>query len=68
MMPSKCARFFLFLIAFTSAAMFGLSSAANAQPIPREEYIRFVPLEVPRVIRQTPASERLHLYGQQGGP
>jgi len=42
--------------------------AADAQQIPRDEYLRFVPLEVPRIIRQTPASERLHLYGDLEAP
>lgn len=36
---------------------------AEAQQYPRAEYLRFVPLEVPRIIRQTPASDRLNLYG-----
>lgn len=40
----------------------------EAQQYPREEYLRFVPLEVPRIIRQTPASERLHLYGDLEAP
>ncbi len=39
-----------------------------AQQIPRDEYLRYVPLEVPRIIRQTPASERLHLYGDRRDP
>ena len=39
--------------------------SASAQQYPRDEYLRFVPLEVPRIIRQTPASERLHLYGDR---
>ena len=41
---------------------------AEAQQYPRDEYLRFVPLEVPRIIRQTPASERLHLYGNLEAP
>ena len=42
--------------------------SASAQQYPRDEYLRFVPLEVPRIIRQTPASERLHLYGDRENP
>lgn len=44
------------------------SDAARGQAIPRDEYLRFVPLEVPRVIRATPTSERLHLYGNPADP
>ena len=66
-MPRSRARFF-FLLSLAIASAHGASSTAIAQPIPREEYIRFVPLEVPRVIRQTPASERLHLYGDKEDP
>ena len=41
---------------------------AQAQQYPREEYLRFVPLEVPRIVRATPASLRLHLYGDRDSP
>ena len=44
------------------------AQSASAQQYPRDEYLRFVPLEVPRIIRQTPASERLHLYGDREDP
>ena len=39
-----------------------------AQHMPKEEYYRYVPLEVPRLIRQTPASERLQLFGDPSDP
>ncbi|MDP2483703.1 MAG: hypothetical protein Q8W45_10490, partial [Candidatus Palauibacterales bacterium] len=42
--------------------------SSEAQQIPRAEYLRYVPLEVPRIIRQTPASDRLHLYGDLDDP
>lgn len=42
--------------------------AAPAQEIPRDEYLSYVPLEVPVVFRQTPASARLHLFGDPNAP
>ena len=41
---------------------------AMAQEVPKREYLRFVPLNVPRLIRQTAASERIHLYGNRFDP
>jgi hypothetical protein len=67
-MTTHRVRFSFFPIILAVAATVGASKTAEAQPIPREEYIRFVPLEVPRVIRQTPTSERLHLYGNPADP
>ncbi|MEJ2371863.1 MAG: hypothetical protein P8Y07_13570 [Gemmatimonadales bacterium] len=52
----------------TACFALGVSRPASAQPIPRDEYLRFVPLEIPRVIRQTPTSERLYLYGDPADP
>jgi len=49
-------------------AAIAFPSAAVAQAIPRDEYLRYVPLEVPRVISATPASARLHLYGDPADP
>jgi len=62
------ARYSFLLTSLAVAATLGASSQAGAQPIPRDEYIRFVPLEIPRVIRATPTSERLHLYGDPADP
>ncbi len=67
-MPGRSARSFFLLVSLSLAGTLGISSAAHAQPIPRDEYLRFVPLEVPRVIRATPTSERLHLYGNPASP
>jgi hypothetical protein len=53
------------LLAATALAGLWPAAPAEAQQIPRSEYLRYVPLEVPRIIRQTPASERLHLYGDR---
>jgi len=44
-----------------------LSATAEAQ-IPSDEYLRHVPLTYPRIIRQTEASARFHLYGDRGDP
>jgi len=38
------------------------------QGIPRDEYLRYVPLEYPRLTRQTPASAELHLFGDRSLP
>ena len=41
---------------------------ASAQAIPRDEYLTYVPLEVPTAFRQTSASALLHLYGDRNAP
>lgn len=41
---------------------------APAQEIPRDEYLQFLPLQVPRLVRQTAASQRLQLFGDVTGP
>jgi hypothetical protein len=68
MMPNYRARFSFLLASLAVAGTLGLCAPAHAQPIPRDEYLRFVPLEIPRVIRSTPTSERLHLYGDPADP
>jgi len=47
----------------------GLTTAvpASAQ-IRQDEYLKYVPLTYPRIIRQTEASARFHLYGDPGDP
>ena len=54
------------LIAASGLAVMPLR--AWPQEIPRHEYLRYVPLEDPRIIRQTDASARLHLYGDRASP
>lgn len=66
-MARASARGALIGVAVTLVAL-AVPSKATGQAIPREEYLRFVPLEVPRVIRATPTSERLHLYGDVADP
>jgi hypothetical protein len=41
---------------------------AAAQDMPKSEYFRYVPLEVPRLVRQTAPSAALHLYGNPLDP
>jgi hypothetical protein len=39
-----------------------------AQRIPAQEYIHYLPLDVPRPIRETDASKELHLFGDRTSP
>jgi hypothetical protein len=41
---------------------------AAAQEIPRDRYLRYVPLLYPRLVRANPATERFHLYGDPADP
>ena len=43
-------------------------ATASAQEIPRDEYLKYVPLNYPRLVQQTPATEALHLYGDREDP
>lgn len=40
---------------------------AEAQTVP-DDYFKYVPLNYPRIVRQTEASARFHLYGDQADP
>ena len=66
-MPRFLIRSALLLTAVFACTL-ATSGDAFGQAIPRDEYLRFVPLEIPRVIRATPTSERLHLYGNPADP
>lgn len=44
------------------------SSAVVAQEVPRDEYLRFLPVDPHRIVSRTPASERLDLYGDRSHP
>jgi hypothetical protein len=61
-------RLQLMLFAFGLIVAPWPAAPAYAQQIPREEYLRYVPLEVPRIVSQTAASQRLHLYGDSESP
>ena len=41
---------------------------AAAQDIPRDEYLRFVPLTMPKLVRQTAPSAEFALYGDRASP
>jgi len=56
-----------YLCAATTLIMLTAALPAGAQ-IPQDEYLRYVPLTYPRIIRQTEASVRFHLYGDPGDP
>jgi hypothetical protein len=45
-----------------------LTGVAGAQNIPREEYLRYVPLEYPTLVRRTEASARLGIFGDPAVP
>jgi len=42
--------------------------AAGAAQVPKSEYLRYVPLRAQKIVRQTEASARLHLYGDPADP
>ena len=62
---STCAFSLGSIATFLVLGLLGRPAGAEAQEIPRTEYLRYVPLEDPRIIRQTEASARLHLYGDR---
>lgn len=45
-----------------------VSTPAAAQRIPKSEYLKYLPLEYPRMQRATAASEALQLYGDPAAP
>jgi len=45
-----------------------LPLAAAAQRIPKQDYLRYMPLEYPRMQQSTAASMALQLYGDQAAP
>ncbi|MBE0591467.1 MAG: hypothetical protein IH616_03585, partial [Gemmatimonadales bacterium] len=45
-----------------------LSVSARAQGIPKQEYLRYVPLEPPRLTQEAPASARFQLFGHPDDP
>jgi hypothetical protein len=54
------------------ACVLGLASLLFAAPalaqIPRDQYLKYVPLVYPRIVTQTQASARFHLYGNPSDP
>ncbi|UCC47621.1 MAG: hypothetical protein JSV41_08980, partial [Gemmatimonadota bacterium] len=45
-----------------------LSESLQAQAIPRDEYLKYIPLEYPSMVRQTKASAAFNLYGDMADP
>ncbi len=41
---------------------------AGAQDMPKSEYFQYMPLEMPRLVRQTAASAEFHLFGDPADP
>jgi len=60
--PGACWR----LAAVAAALLFACQSLAVS--IPRDAYLAYVPLEYPRLVAQTQASARFHLYGDRDAP
>ena len=40
----------------------------QGQEIPRDEYLRYLPLKYPKIVLQTEASDELHLFGNKKDP
>lgn len=40
----------------------------QGQEIPRDEYLRYLPLKYPKIVRQTEANAELHLFGNKEDP
>ena len=62
------ARRALFGLWSALASTGALSNSLQAQAIPREEYLRYIPLRYPAMVRQTRASEAFDLYGDASDP
>lgn len=52
----------------TLTLLAGASTAAWSQAIPRDEYLRYVPLGVPPLVEQTEASAAFQLFGDRSSP
>ncbi len=51
--------------AAAALAVSALPMSARSQEIPRADYFRYVPLEIPLAYRETPASRKLQLFGDR---
>jgi hypothetical protein len=56
------------VLAVAFAAPLLAAASAAAQPIPRDRTIDFIPLSYPRIVAQTEANARLHLFGNADAP
>lgn len=64
---SSRAYVWLLILPSVLAAVGDVTPARGQEPY-RDDYLRFVPLSYPRLVRQTPASVRFHLYGDRSDP
>jgi hypothetical protein len=55
-------------VALALALPLATPPAAQAQAIPKDQYLRYVPLEYRKAISQTEASAAFHLYGDPADP
>ncbi|HET6348239.1 MAG TPA: hypothetical protein VFH88_04070 [Candidatus Krumholzibacteria bacterium] len=62
-MTSPVPRLLMIAVLFLSAA-----GVAAGQEIPRDQYLRHMPLSRPRLGQETEASRALHLFGDQSDP
>jgi len=54
--------------ALVTATFVAAPATPAAAQIPRDQYLRYLPLEYPTLVRQTEASRRFALYGVPGDP
>jgi hypothetical protein len=66
-MKSDTQRLLTHGLGLVALLIVGGTTAANGQ-IPQDQYLRYVPLRYPRIISQTRASVRFHLYGDPESP
>jgi len=62
-MKTKKYLFITFIV-----CVLGLQHTLKAQAIPKNEYLKYLPLEYPRIIEQTQASIDLQLFGDKTDP
>lgn len=55
-------------IVLLAAALGVVTAGPAAAQIPQDQYLRYMPLRYPRIVRQTTANERFHLYGDTKDP
>jgi hypothetical protein len=55
------------IVRLLSATAAFLAAASAAAQIPQDEYLRYVPLTYPSLVRETQASRRFAIYGDRDG-
>ena len=56
------------ILATITVVQFLVVPDAQGQEIPRDEYLRYIPLEYPTIVRQTEASVEMDLFGDMDDP